>query len=122
MRIGSPAVVVACVVSLLLAATASAGAPLSVTKVKHDRHHGTAIVLVKVSAPGRLYLRGRRVVRTSVKSSGAGIAKVTVKAKGQALKALRATGEATVQIALKFVNSEGSVSTTSRAVTLRLKP
>jgi len=105
---------------LLLASAASATAPLSVTKIKRDRHSGTATVLVKVSAPGRLYLTGRRVDRTSVKSSGAGIAKVTVKAKGQALKTLRATGIVTVQIALKFVTGEGSVSSTSRAVTLQL--
>ena len=107
--------------ALLLATGASATAPLSVTKIKRDRHDGTATVLVKVSAPGRLYLTGRRVARTSVKSSGAGIAKVTVTAKGEALKTLRATGIVKVQIALKFVTGEGSVSSTSRSITLQLQ-
>ena len=96
------------------------GPALEIEQLKFDKGHGTATLLAKVSGPGRLYLYGRNVMRDSVHSSGAGIAKLKVAAKGVALKSLRATGKVTLKMQLKFVTSEGGVANKSRAVTLHL--
>jgi DNA-binding beta-propeller fold protein YncE len=95
---------------------------LQILKLKYDKGHGTATLLAKVSGPGRVYLSGKQVVRDSVRSSGAGIAKLKVAAKGGALKTLRATGKAKLGIKLKFVTSEGGVATSSHSITLHLRP
>jgi DNA-binding beta-propeller fold protein YncE len=99
--------------------TPVAPAVLQLTKVKLDKHHGTATVLAKVSGPGMLTLTGKNVVRRTVKASGVGIAKLKVVAKGKALKALRKTGKVRVGITVKFVATEGATASTSRSITLR---
>jgi DNA-binding beta-propeller fold protein YncE len=109
----------------------STTAPISVTlrpvtklrilKLKYDKAHGTATLLAKVSGPGRLYLFGKNVAHRSVRSSGAGIAKLKVQAAGGALKALRATGKAKLKLQVKFVTSEGGVAKKHRAATLHLR-
>jgi hypothetical protein len=93
---------------------------LQILKLKYDKAHGTATLLAKLSGPGRLYLYGKNVARRSVRSSGAGIAKLKVAAKGGALRTLRATGKAKLRLQLKFVTSEGGIARKSRAATLHL--
>ena len=92
-----------------------------VTEVKLDKRHGTAMIFARVLVPGTAKLSGPEVVRRSVKTAGAGVAKLKVVAKGEALKALRRTGKAKVRVVINFVTGEGSVATTSRSVVLHLK-
>lgn len=112
----------------LIAKKAESGTPtptvvpatVKLTKLKFDKRHGTATVLATISGPGTVTLTGKKVVRRSVKTAGAGIAKLKVAAKGKALKALRKTGKVKVKFAVKFVATEGASASKSRSVTLRL--
>ncbi len=88
------------------------------TRVKFDKNHGTATILVNVSGPGTLSLSGKKVVPRSVKASGAGIAKLKVASKGGALKTLIRSGKVRVRLTVKFLATEGARASATRAITL----
>ena len=92
---------------------------VSLLRVKLDKRHGTATVLAKVSGPGTLTMTGKKVVRRSVKASGAGIAKLKVASKGGALKTLIKAGKVKVRITLRFLATEGARAAATRKLTLR---
>jgi DNA-binding beta-propeller fold protein YncE len=106
----------------IAAATAPAPTRVRLAKVKLDRRHGTATILANVSGPGTLTLGGKKVVRRSVKASGAGIAKVKVAAKGGALKTLIRSHKVKVRFALRFLATEGGKATVTRTVVLHRAP
>jgi hypothetical protein len=91
---------------------------VSLLRVKFDKRHGTATVLAKVSGPGILTMTGKKVVRRSVKASGAGIAKLKVASKGGALKTLIKAGEVKVRITVRFLATEGARASATRKLTL----
>jgi sugar lactone lactonase YvrE len=103
-----------------IASLAPAPTVVKLTRVKLDRHHGTATILAKVSGPGTLTLSGRKVVGRSVKASGAGIAKVKVAAKGGALKTLIRSRKVKVLVKLGFRATEGGRASVSKVITLHL--
>ena len=92
---------------------------VSLLRVKFDKRHGTATVLAKVSGPGTLTLTGKKVVKRSVKTSGAGIAKLKVASKGGALKTLIKAGSVKVRIRIGFLATEGARVSVTRKITLR---
>lgn len=106
---------------ITVAAPVAPAPSIKVTKVKYDKKNGTATILTGVSGPGKVTLSGKQVVRDSVHSSGVGIAKLKVIAKGKSLKTLKKTGKAKLKVALKFVTTEGGVAQASPSITLRLK-
>lgn len=93
---------------------------VAVLKVKGEPGRGSATVLAKVSGPGTVTLSGTKVVRDSVKVAGAGVAKVRIAAKGEALAALRRTGRERVRVRVTFVAADGVIVSRSRVLTLRL--
>jgi DNA-binding beta-propeller fold protein YncE len=104
--------------SVTIASLAPAPTKVRLTKVKLDRKHGTATILANVSGPGTLTLTGKKVVRRSVKASGAGIAKVKVAAKGGALKTLIRSHKVKVRFGLSFVAAEGGRASAAKAIVL----
>jgi DNA-binding beta-propeller fold protein YncE len=93
---------------------------IGIVKVKRELRRGTATLLAKVSGPGTVKLSGTKVVRDSIKATGAGVTKLKVAARGGTARALLRAGKARVRVRLTFVTSEGAVASKSRVLVLRL--
>jgi hypothetical protein len=95
------------------------GAGFGIVKVKRNRKRGTAKVIVKVSGPGKLVLRGRglRRVRKNPKQARVGL---PVRPRGALMRRLAASGKARVKIRITFRPKLSSTSKT-RARKLRLR-
>jgi hypothetical protein len=114
---------VACALALAIVAPAAEAAPpapaaVRLIDVKFDKHHGTATIVATVSGPGRLFLSGNKVVPRSVPTSGAGVAKLKVAAKGFALKTLIQEGTVRVGVRVTFLAAEGARATVTRTIGL----
>jgi hypothetical protein len=103
------------------AATPRTVAPqVKLTKVKLDRHRGTATIFAQASGPGALFLSGKGIARQKATSQGVGIVKLLVKAKGKAKKALDTKGKTVVRAKVTFTPQGGGAAiTAARSITLR---
>ena len=103
--------------------SASAPAPPAVTvarvaKVRFDRRHGFATLVVQVAGPGTLKLSGKGIARRRLVAAGATTLRVPVRASGSVLGRLIDKGRATVSPIVTFTAAEGTVTTTKRTITL----
>ena len=89
-------------------------------KAKLNRKTGTATLTVKVGAPGKLTLTGKKAKRQSKTAKAAGKVKLLVKAKGKAAKALAADGKAKVKVKVTYTPTGGTAASFVKRVTLRL--
>ena len=90
-------------------------------KLKLSEKNGTATLTVNVGAPGMLVLSGKKVKKRSKAVKAAGKVKLTIAAKGQALKALKDKGKAKVKVKLAYTPSGGATATLTRKVQLKLE-
>jgi DNA-binding beta-propeller fold protein YncE len=86
-----------------------------------DRKKGIAKLPVASSGSGVVDLGGRFLKPRTLGSPGPLSGTIVVKAKGKALKRLRAKGKAKVMTQLAFTPTNGSPLLATRAITLRLK-
>jgi hypothetical protein len=89
-------------------------------KVKRNKKKGTALLTVNVGGPGTLAVSGKKIKKRSKAAKAAGNVKVPIVPKGKALKALKATGKAKVQVQLAYTPTGGTTSTLTRKVQLKL--
>lgn len=89
-------------------------------KVKRNKKKGTALLTVNVGGPGTLAVSGKKIKKRSQAAAAAGNVKVPIVPKGKAVKALRRTGKAKVQVQLFYAPTGGIASTLTRKVQLRL--
>lgn len=90
-------------------------------KAKLNRKKGTAILTVSLPGPGTLTLTGKQVVKQKKtrKAATAGPAKLLIKAKGKARKALNRKGKVKVKATVTFTPATGTAG--SQVKTLVLK-
>lgn len=93
---------------------------LKVQKVRH-RADGSAVLIAKVSAAGRLKLTGAAVRVDTVTTQSAGKYRLAVAAKGRAGKMLRRKGRAKVQVKVAF-SASGKTRRVSRSIRLARRP
>jgi low density lipoprotein receptor-related protein 5/6 len=91
---------------------------MKILRLKRSRSAGTVQILLKVSGPGTVTLSGKKVVRRTIRSSGAGVVKVPVAAKGKARRKLLRTGTVKVSARLRFDTTEGAQTSITRTITL----
>jgi hypothetical protein len=89
-------------------------------KVKRNKKKGTAVLTVSVGGPGTLAVSGKKIKQRSKAAATAGNVKVPIVPKGKAVKALRRTGKAKVQVQLVYTPTGGTPSTLTRKVQLKL--
>jgi DNA-binding beta-propeller fold protein YncE len=89
-------------------------------KVELNRGSGTASLVVIVSDPGALLLKGKgiRTVKTKVKRPG--LVELLVTAKGALKSKLEETGKATVKLTLVFKADNGASNTQTKAIGLKM--
>jgi hypothetical protein len=87
--------------------------------VKFDRAAGAALLLARVNGPGRITLSGKAIADAGSRSTGAGIVKLQVRAKGNARRRLADAGKATVRAKLSFQAAEGGEARTATTLVLR---
>ncbi len=90
-------------------------------KVKINRKQGTATLLVKVPAAGKLLLKGAGIVRTQLKVRQPTVARLLVRASGGAKKALRKEGKARLRAKVTFTPTGGVPRTKTKKVVLKKK-
>jgi len=73
---------------------------------------------VHVSGPGKLILTGKGVKADHVKVKKAGDVWLMVRAKGKALKTLKAKGKVKVKVKIAFVPTEGAKVSSTHGLTL----
>jgi hypothetical protein len=87
-----------------------------------DPHHEGEVRRRRDRAPvraGRITISGKGIVRARTHSSGVGVVKLAVRAKGGARRHLDAIGKARVRAKLLFLAAEGGQARTSRMLVLR---
>lgn len=89
-------------------------------KVKRNKKKGTAVLTVNVGGPGTLAVSGKKIKKRSKTAATAGNVKVPILPKGKAVKALRRTGKAKVQVQLVYTPTGGTPSALTRKVQLKL--
>jgi V8-like Glu-specific endopeptidase len=94
-------------------------APRVTLKVKKIRHRadGSAVLIAKVSAAGRLKLTGAAVRADTVRTKSAGRYRLIVKTKGRTNKVLRRKGRAKVGVKVAF-SASGKTRRVSRSIRL----
>jgi hypothetical protein len=92
---------------------------IHITKVKFNAAAGTALLSARVDGPGRITISGKGIVRARTRSSGVGVVKLGVRAKGGARRHLNAIGKVRVRAKLLFLAAEGGQARTSRTLVLR---
>jgi hypothetical protein len=89
-------------------------------KVKLNKKNGTAKLTVKVGAPGKLVVSGKKIKKRSKAAKAAGNVTISILPKGQAAKALKETGKAKVKVKLAYTPSGGTTATQSKSIQLKL--
>jgi hypothetical protein len=102
-------------------ASLSIQASFALGKPTIDRKKGIAKLPIASSGSGVVDLGGRFLKPRTLGSPGPLSGTVVVKAKGRALKRLKAKGKAKVVTQLSFTPTNGSPQLATRAITLRLK-
>lgn len=88
-------------------------------KLKRNKKKGTATLTVAVGAPGELVLSGKKVKKRTKAPKAARNMKLTIAAKGKAVKALKRTGKVNVRLTLAYTPAGGTTSTLTRKVVLK---
>jgi hypothetical protein len=88
-------------------------------KVRRNKRKGIATIVARVSAPGLVTLRGRKVVKRRLNAKAAGTVKLIVKARGKAKKTLRRKGKAKVATTIRFTALGGASAATDKKIKLR---
>ena len=105
-------------------AQTSAVAPIyKIGKAKLDKKKGTAKIPVSLPGNGRLKVTGKGVKATTKSVKAAKTLKLTIKAKGKALKKLRRSGKAKLKLKFGFLpSSSGALNAAqTKSVVLRKK-
>jgi List-Bact-rpt repeat protein len=89
-------------------------------KVKLNKKKGTAKLTVKVGAPGKLVVSGKKIKKRSKATKSAGNVTISILPKGKAAKALKETGRAKVKVKLAYTPSGGTTATQSKSIQLKL--
>jgi hypothetical protein len=89
-------------------------------KVELNKGSGTATLVVIVSDPGTLLLKGKGVQKVKRHAKRPGLIELTVAAKGAMREKLEETGKATVKFSLTFKADNGASSTQTKPVTLKM--
>jgi DNA-binding beta-propeller fold protein YncE len=107
--------------------TAQESAPINIQasfalgKPSLNKKKGTAMLPVATSGSGVILLGGKALKSKSLSNGTAPLAgSIVVKAKGKALKKLKAKGRAKVKARLEFTPTNGSALQATRSITLRL--
>jgi hypothetical protein len=95
---------------------------IRLTKVKLDKKNGTAVLLAGVSGPGALTLTGKGLAKAKGSSKGAGVVKLTVRAKGKTKKMLAETGKKKVKAKIVFAPGGGGAPVSAtRSIVLKMQ-
>lgn len=89
-------------------------------KVKLNKKKGTAKLTVNVGAPGELVASGKKIKKRSKIAKKAGNVKLSIVAKGKALKALKGKGKAKVKVKVAYTPTGGTASTATKKIQLKL--
>lgn len=82
---------------------------------------GTALIKVRLGAPGRLVLRGAKVKNRRLSVGKAGKISLPIVANGKAAKALRAKGRTKVEFRLAFTPKGGATATLRKSLQLKVE-
>jgi hypothetical protein len=93
--------------------------PFSVRRIRKHRN-GTATAVVSTPDPADVLVRGRRIVPESARYRGSKVARVDIRPRRKAVRALRRHRAARVRVRIKVRPSEGSQWLHNRRLTLRL--
>ncbi|HET6998046.1 MAG TPA: hypothetical protein VFI03_05595 [Solirubrobacterales bacterium] len=93
----------------------------SFKKIKRNKNKGTAQLTVEVGGPGRLVLNGGKVKTRSKSAAEAGKVILPIIAKGKAIATLESNGKAKVKFKVAYTPTDGSTTTLTKSVVLRLK-
>ncbi|HEX3240407.1 MAG TPA: NHL repeat-containing protein [Solirubrobacterales bacterium] len=88
-------------------------------KLKLNKQKGTATLVVKLPAPGKLTLKGNGLVRATKNAQKAGDVKLTIKPKGKVKKKLNELGKAVAKARLTFTPTGGTAATKQKSLTLK---
>src|SRR5262249_30275557 len=89
-------------------------------KVKYDKKHGTARVILTVNEAGTVSLTGKGVAAAKATAAGAGTVTLTVRAAKAKRLTLRQLGRLVTRLTVSFTPSGGgSPASTSKPLTLR---
>jgi large repetitive protein len=94
-----------------------AAMPISTGKATKNTKKGTVRLAVTVPTPGQLVVTGPGIVKVSGHATAPGEVQVLIKAKGKALKTLKAKGKVSVKVTVTFT-AEGKKQTKTTTVTL----
>jgi hypothetical protein len=100
------------------AAAKLAATPISTGKAVKNTKKGTVRLTVTVPTPGALVVTGPDIVKVTGRATAPGNVQVLIKAKGKALKTLKAKGKVTVSVKVTFTGPGGTKKTTTETVTL----
>ncbi len=87
-------------------------------KVKRNRKRGKAWITIRAGGPGTLVLRGKRVKARKRTVAAASNVRLSLAAKGKALRALRRTGRAKLGFKVTFRPANGLPASFARKLTL----
>jgi subtilisin-like proprotein convertase family protein len=88
-------------------------------KAKLNKKNGSARIPVTVGDAGQLKLTGKGVKTRKATTSGPGIAKLVVKAKGASSNSLNSTGSAKVKVKIAFTPNGGVTKTVKKKIKLK---
>jgi hypothetical protein len=91
-------------------------------KLKLNKKRGTANLAVNVGGPGTITLTGAKVKKQTKSAAAAGKISIPVRAKGKALKGLKASGKARVKFNVSFTPTGGLTASLSKVAYLRFLP
>lgn len=93
--------------------------PPSTGKAVRNAKKGTARLKVTVPSPGSLVVSGPEIVKVSGNPTAPGTVEVLIKAKGDALKALRKRGKVTVEVDVEFTGTAGTKEATTMVTLIK---